>query len=72
MEGLTGEEKAQTQKELAELKKKHGRLEQQIKALDEAGQDKFDGLKEDLAKNLEEVEKKTQELTKKLEKAKAK
>lgn len=40
-----------TQQELAELKKKHDRLEQQFKSLDEAGQEKFDGIKGDLTKD---------------------
>jgi hypothetical protein len=66
---LTGDEKAQTQKELTELKTKHDRLVQQIKELDDAGEDKFESIKKDLSRALEDVEKKSDELTKKLEKA---
>ncbi len=65
-EGLTGDEK----KELAELEKKHERLEKQLKELGDVGEDKFESIKQDLSKNLEEVEKKMQELTKKLDKGK--
>jgi chromosome segregation ATPase len=71
-EGLTGDEKVQAQKELGELKTKHDRLEEQIKDLDEAGQDRFESIKQDLSKSLEEVEKKIEELTKKLGKGKDK
>ncbi|HLN29366.1 MAG TPA: hypothetical protein VK395_16575 [Gemmataceae bacterium] len=71
-EGLKGDDKARVEKELAELEKKHERLEQQIKELDDAGHDRFEGIKQDLSKTLEEVEKKIEELTKKLEKAKDK
>jgi TolA-binding protein len=71
-EGLTGDEKAQAQKELGELKTKHDRLEQQIKELEDSGQDRFESIKQDLSKNLDEVEKKIEELTKKLEKGKGK
>jgi len=69
---LKGDEKANTEKELAELDKKHDRLEKQIKELDDAGQDKFESIKEDLLKSLEDVQKKFDELTKKLAKGKAK
>lgn len=71
-EGLAGDERAQAQKELGELNKKHERLEQQIKELEGAGQERFDSIKQDLTKALEEVERKIQELTTKLEKTKAK
>ena len=67
-EGLTGDDRAHAEKELGELKKKHDRLEQQIKELEDSGQARFESIKEDLSKNLEEVEKKIEELTKKLEK----
>lgn len=67
-EGLTGDEKTRAQEELAELEKKHERLEQQIKELQNASQDKFKSIKLDLSKNLEEVEKKIKELTEKLDK----
>ena len=66
---LTGDEKIQTQKELSELKTKHVRLEQQLKELDDAGQDKFESIKHDISKNLEDVEKRIEELKKKLQKS---
>jgi len=69
-EGLTGDDKAHAQKELGELNKKHDRLEQQLKDLEDAGQDRFASIKQDLSKTLEEVEKKIEELAKKLEKGK--
>jgi prophage DNA circulation protein len=67
-EGMTGDDKA----ELGELKEKHDRLEQQIKQLDEVGQDRFESIKQDLSKNLEDVETKIAALTKKVDKAKDK
>jgi len=54
------------------LKEKHDRLELQIKELDDAGQDRFESIKQDLSKALEEVEKKIEELTKNVEKGKEK
>jgi chromosome segregation ATPase len=71
-EGLKGDDKAQTEKELADLEKKHERLEKQIKDLEDSGQEKFESIKQDLSKSLEDVEKKIEELTKKLEKGKDK
>jgi chromosome segregation ATPase len=71
-EGLTGDDRAHAEKELAELEKKHERLEQQLKELAEAGEDKFEGIKQDLSTALEEVEQKIEEWTKKLEKGKNK
>jgi hypothetical protein len=71
-EGLTGDDKAHAQKELAELEKKHERLEKQLKELDDAGQDRFESIKKDLSKTLEEVDKKIEDLTKKLDKGKDK
>ena len=71
-EGLSGEEKAQAEKDLGELEKKHERLEKQLKELDDAGNDKFDGIKQDLSKTLAEVERKIDELEEKLEPAKSK
>jgi hypothetical protein len=71
-EALTGDDKASAEKELAELEKKHERLEKQLKELAEAGEDKFEGLKQDLTKALEDVEKKIEELTHKLTKGKDK
>jgi hypothetical protein len=55
-EKLTGDDKAHAQEELGELTKKHDRLEQQIKELEDAGQDRFDGIKQDLSKSLAEVD----------------
>jgi uncharacterized protein YoxC len=71
-EGLSGDEKAQAQKELGDLNQKHDRLEKQIKELQDAGQDKFASIKEDLSKSLQDVERKIEELTNKLEKGKDK
>ena len=71
-EGLTGDEKAHTQKELAELEKKHERLEKQLKELADTGQDRFESIRQDISKALEEVDQKIAELTKKLEKRKDK
>ncbi len=70
--GLKGDKKVQAEKDLAELEKKHERLEKQLKELEDAGQDKYKDIKEDLSKNIEEVEKKIDELTKELEKGKDK
>jgi chromosome segregation ATPase len=69
-ERLTGEDKAHAQKELGELNKRHERLEQQLKELEDAGQDRFESIKQDLSKALAEVQKKIEDLTKKLEKGK--
>lgn len=66
--GLKGEEKVHMEQEFAELNKKHDRLEQQIKELAESGQDTFGILERELMANHDEVEKKIEELTKKLEK----
>jgi uncharacterized protein YukE len=71
-EGLTGDDKTHAQAELGELKKKHDRLEQQLKELEGAGQDRFTSIKQDLSKSLEEVETKIEALTKKLDSGKAK
>ena len=68
----TGDEKTQARKELAELEKKHERLEKQLKELEGADADKFESLKQDLSKSLEDVEKKIDELTQKLAKGKDK
>lgn len=67
-EGLSGDERAHAQEELGELEKKHDRLEEQIKELDDAGEGRFESIRQDLSKTLEEVEKKIEELTTKLEK----
>lgn len=71
-EGLSGDDKAQTEKELGELTKKQARLEQQIKELDDASSDKFETIKQDLSDELAEVEKRIEELARKLEKGKDK
>lgn len=71
-EGLTGDEKAYAKKELAELEKKHERLEKQLKELEGADADRFESLKQDLSRALEEVDKKIEELTQKLVKGKDK
>lgn len=71
-EGQTGDEKAHARKELAELEKKHERLEKQLKELEGADADKFESLKQDLSRSLEEVEQKIDELTQKLAKGKDK
>ena len=69
-EGLTGTEKAQTQEQLDDLKKQHDRLEKQIGELDDADPDKYESIKQGLEKDLKEVDKKIDDLTKKLEKGK--
>jgi len=71
-EGLTNDGKALAQQELGELEAQHDRLEQQIKELDDAGQGRFESIRQDLSKTLDEVEKKIEELTKKLEQGKDK
>jgi chromosome segregation ATPase len=71
-EGLSGEEKTKTEKELKDLEAKHDELEKQIKELDQAGEDKFEDIKHGLGKQLEEVVKKMDTLTKKLETVKDK
>ncbi len=71
-EGLTGDEKVAAQKELTELNAKHDRIEQQLRDLEDAGQDRFATVREDLTKALDEVETKIAESTKKLSKAKDK
>jgi hypothetical protein len=71
-EGLTGEDKAHAEKELAELETRHDRLEKQLQELEGAGEDKFETIKQDLTKSLEDVQKRMDELTKKLEKGQAK
>ena len=67
-EGWTDHDKTHVQKELAELEKKHDRLEQRIKELEDADQHRFESIKHDLSENLEELEKKIEELTTRLEK----
>ena len=71
-EGLTGDDKAHAQRELGELKKQQDRLERQIKELEDASHDRFETIKQDLSKTLEEVEKKIEELKNNLDKGKDK
>jgi peptidoglycan hydrolase CwlO-like protein len=68
-EGLTGDAKAKTQKDLGALQEKHDRLDQQIKDLDDAGADRFQTIKADLTKSLEEVDARIEALTKQLDRA---
>ncbi len=65
-EKLKGDEKEGVQAELRELKKTHDRLEKQIQDLGNAAEPKFESIKHDLSSRLEEVDKKIEELTKKL------
>lgn len=65
---LSGADKASAQKELDELQKKHDSLEAQLKELEEAGEQKFEKLRQSLTTELAEVEKRSAELMKKLEK----
>jgi hypothetical protein len=69
-EGLTGDEKARAEKELSELEQKHELLEKQIRKLDEAGEDQLEGIRQDLSQNLADVDRRIDELTKKLDKGK--
>ena len=69
-EGLMGDDKAQAQKELGELEKQHDRLVQQIGELRDASPDRFESIKQDLSETLDDVEKKIEELTEKLDKEK--
>ncbi len=67
-EGLTGDEKARAQKELVDLNAQRDRLELQLRELDDAGPDRFEGLKHDLSQTLDGVEKRIDALTSQLEK----
>jgi chromosome segregation ATPase len=69
---LTGDEKAHAENELADLEKKHERLENQLKELTDAGEDRFETIKQDISKALADVDQKIAELTKRLEKRKGK
>ena len=62
--------KAQIEKELEELQKKHDLLEKQIKDLAETGMDTFGILERELTENHDAVEKLIEQLTQKLEKGK--
>lgn len=66
---LSAEEKTSLEKEHHELEAKHEKLESQLKELNEASADKFEDIKQGLEKDLAEVEKKMDNLIKKLEKA---
>ena len=66
-EGLTSDDKSLIQKELDELEAKHDRLEKQIKELDDAGQGKFESIRQDLSTTLKEVEQSIERLKTKLE-----
>jgi hypothetical protein len=46
--GQSGEEKAETDKEIKELEKKHLSLETDLKKLEDAGEDKFEDLKKSI------------------------
>ena len=71
-EGLTGDDKVHAQTEIGELKKKQDRLERQIEELEDASKDKFESIKQDLSKALEEVEKEIEELKEKMGRGKDK
>jgi hypothetical protein len=74
-EGMAADEKAKREKELAELdalKKEHDQLEAKLKAAEEAGEEKFSSEIEALTKALEDIDKKMDDLTSKLEKPKDK
>jgi len=66
----TSADKASAEKKLIELEKKHENLETRLRDLQEAGEQRFETLKAALTRELEEVERRTAELTKKLEKQK--
>jgi hypothetical protein len=65
-ENLPVDEKNQVQKELTELKKKHERLEEQLRELQQAGQDRFPTLRDDVRKQLDETDRRISELKNKL------
>jgi hypothetical protein len=71
-EGLSADQKAEAEKKLHELEQEHKGLEKQIRDLDAAGEDQFSGIREGLSKSLAEVDRKIDDLTKKLDKARAK
>ncbi|OWK39798.1 hypothetical protein [Fimbriiglobus ruber] len=66
VEGRSGDEKARAKKELVELEQKHERLEKQLQELQSADADKYETLKRDLERTIEEVEVKIDEQTQKL------
>jgi hypothetical protein len=55
--GLSGQEKAQADREIEDLAKKQEALDARLKDIDEATADKFDGLKKDLTSALEDTAK---------------
>ncbi|MBM4069020.1 MAG: hypothetical protein FJ271_08765 [Planctomycetes bacterium] len=65
---LSGADKESAQKELDELHRKHDKLEAQLRELREAGEQRFESLKKDLESELADVEKRSAELMKKLDK----
>jgi hypothetical protein len=67
-EGLTGDEKTRVQTELGELKKKRDQLDQKIKELEGVDLNKFESIRRDLLKALEEVEGKIEDLRNNLDK----
>lgn len=65
---LTDADKTGAEKELKALEEKHDRIEQQLKDLERTGEQNFQSLKDDLNKAMEDIEKRTGELMKKLHK----
>jgi archaellum component FlaC len=65
-EKLKGDEKERVQTEIHDLEKTHDKLEKQISDLSAAAEPRFESIKQDLTKQLENVDKKIAELTKKL------
>src|SRR5579863_8173674 len=65
-ESLKGDEKERVQAEIHDLEKTHDKLEKQISDLSAAAEPRFESIKQDLTKQLEDVDKKIAELTKKL------
>jgi hypothetical protein len=53
----TGDDKAKAEKEIEELTKKHDALDAKAKEIEEATEEKFDALKQDVTKALEEAKK---------------
>ena len=65
-EALKGDEKERVQTEIHELEKTRDKLETQIRDLSDAAEPRFDSIKQDLTKQLDEVDRKIAELTKKI------
>jgi hypothetical protein len=55
--GLSGQDKARADKEIEGLARKHAALEAKLKDIDEATEDKLEGLKKDVTSVLEDTEK---------------